>query len=134
MNPSLYKEKNKILAFLNKMDAGHSHSFTEGWLMKCADEIIKDENQTFAKIEANFIEKFIPSNWASRAQHSLADMKMEGKPFKGDFHKFKSKFKLKAAWSGVINKHILKDMLGKAVSSNLAFKMTALLEEPKTHK
>ena len=26
------------------------------------------------------------------------------------------------------------DMLGRAVSSNLAFKMMALLEEPKTHK
>ena len=24
MNPSLYKEKNKILVFLNKMDIGHS--------------------------------------------------------------------------------------------------------------
>ena len=30
--------------------------------------------------------------------------------------------------------HILMDMLGRVVSFNLAFKMTALLEEPKNHK
>ena len=64
----------------------------------------------------------------------LAHMTMEGEPFKGDFHKFKSKFKLEAAQLGVTNKHILLDMLGRAVSTNLAFKMTTLLEEPKDHK
>ena len=35
---------------------------------------------------------------------------------------------------GVTDEHILINLLGKAVSANLAFKMTALLEEPTTHK
>ena len=58
---------------------------------------------------------------------------MEGEPFNSDFHKFKSEFELKAAWSSVTNEHILMDMLGRVVSTNIAFKMTALLEEPKDH-
>ena len=74
MNPSLYEEKNKILAFLNKMDAGQGQFFAKGWLMKCANETIKDEDWTFITIEANFIEKFILSNQASKARHSLANM------------------------------------------------------------
>ena len=44
MNPTLYDEKNKILVFLNKMDVGQGQSFTEGWLMKCADQNIKDKD------------------------------------------------------------------------------------------
>ena len=59
---------------------------------------------------------------------------MEGEPFHSDFHKFKSEFELEAARSDITDEHILMDMLGRAVSSNLAFKMMALLEEPKTHK
>ena len=97
LNPSLYEEKNHILAFLNKMDAGQGKSFSEGWLMKCTDSNIKDEDQTFLKIEADFIEKFIPSDHASKARHSLAHMQMEGEPFHSDFHKFKSEFELETA-------------------------------------
>ena len=67
MNPSLYEEKNKILAFLNKMDAGRGKSFAKGWLMKCASPDIHDEDRTFNKIEADFIEKFIPSDQATKA-------------------------------------------------------------------
>ena len=136
MNPSLYeeKEKNKILAFLNKMGVGHSKSFAKGQLMKCASPNVCDKDQTFTKIEADFIEKFIPLDQASKAWHTLAHMTMEEEPFKGDFHKFKSKFKLKAAQSGITDEHILMDVLGRAVSANLTFKMTALLEEPKNHK
>ena len=134
MNPSLYEEKNKILVFLNKMDAGQGWSFTEGWLMKCVNENIKDEDWTFAKIKATFIKTFISTDHASKAWHSLAHMQMEVDPVNGDFHKFKSEFELEAAWSRVTDEHILMDMLGQAVSANLAFKMTALLEELKTHK
>ena len=134
MNPSLYEEKNKILAFLNKMNIGCGKSFTEGWLMKCTNKNVKDEDWTFTRIEANFIEKFIPSNQASNAWHALAHMTMKEEPFKGDFHKFKAEFKLEAAWLGVTNKHILMDMFGRAISTNQAFKMTALLKEPKDHK
>ena len=65
--------------------------------MKCADSNVKDEDWTFLKIEADFLEKFIPSNRASKAWHSLAHMRMEGEPFHSDFHKFKSEFKLEAA-------------------------------------
>ena len=134
MNSSLYEEKNKILAFLNKMDAGHGKSFAEWWLMKCTDKNDKNKDQTFSKIEADFIAKFIPSNHASKAWHTLAHMRMEGEPFNSNFHKFKSKFELEAAWSSVTDEHILMDMLGRAVSANLAFKMMALLKELKDHK
>ena len=44
LNPSLYQEKNKILAFLNKMDQGRGKSFSKGWLIACADPNIKDED------------------------------------------------------------------------------------------
>ena len=62
LNPSLYQEKNKILAFLNKMDKGRGKSFSEGWLIACADPNVKDEDRTFEKIEADFVEKFIPTD------------------------------------------------------------------------
>ena len=62
LNPSLYQEKNKILAFLNKMDKGRGKSFSEGWLITCANPNIKDEDRTFNKIEADFVEKFIPTD------------------------------------------------------------------------
>ena len=67
LNPSLYQEKNKILAFLNKMDKGRGKSFSEGWLIACADPNVKDEDRTFDKIEADFVEKFIPTDRASRS-------------------------------------------------------------------
>ena len=134
LNMSLYNEKKKILAFLNKMDKGRGKSFSEGWLMKCADTNVKDEDRTFKKIKANFIEKFLSTNCASKARHALTHMKMEGDPFHSDFHKFKAEFELEAARSGITDKHILMDMLGRAVSANLAFKMMALLKEPTTHK
>ena len=59
---------------------------------------------------------------------------MEDPPFNGDFHKSKSEFEIEVAQSGVTDKHILIDLLEKAVSTNLAFKMTVLQEEPTTHK
>ena len=134
LNPALYQEKAKILVFLNKMDKGRGKSFSEGWLIKCTDPEVKDEDRTFEKIEEDFIEKFIPTDQASRSRHSLSTMKMEDPPFNGDFHKFKSEFEIEVARSGVTDEHILIDLLGKAVSANLAFKMTALLEEPTSHK
>lgn len=102
--------------------------------MKCVDPNIEDKDCTFAIIEQGFIEKFIPTNRTSCACHTLADMQMKGEPFKSDFHKFKSVFELKVACSGVKNEFILMNMLGKVVNANLAFKMMALLEEPKDHK
>ena len=134
LNLTLYEEKNRILTFLNKMDKGQGKSFSKGWLMACANPNIKDKDWTFDKIEADFIEKFIPADQASKSRHALMNMQMEGDPFHGNFHKFKAEFKLEAARSGVTDEHILMDMLGRVVSANLAFKMTALLKEPKTHK
>ena len=131
LNLAQYKDKpkNKILAFLNKMDQGQGKSFVEGWLMKCSNPNISDTERTFEKIEEDFKEKFIPTDQASRSWHILADMRQEDDCFKGDFHKFKAEFELEATCSGITNEFILKDMLG-----NLASKMMALLEEPKTHK
>ena len=71
LNPALYQEKNKILAFLNKMDQGRGKSFAEGWLLACADPNVKDEDQTFEKIEADFIEKFIPTDRASCSRRAV---------------------------------------------------------------
>ena len=134
LNLALYEDKpwNKILAFLNKMDQGHGKSFTEGWLIKCGDPAFADT--IFEKIEEDFKKKFIPTNQASQSQHTLADMRQEDNHFKGNFHKFKVKFELEAAHSGVTDEYILKDMLGHAISANLAYKMTALLKEPAIHK
>ena len=134
LNPSLYEEKNRILVFLNKMNKGQGKSFSEGWLMACADPNVKDEDQTFEKIEANFVAKFIPTDRTSRSRHALTNMQMEEEPFHRDFHKFKAEFEFEAAQSRVTDEFVLMDMLGKAVSANLAFKMTALLDEPKNHK
>ena len=134
LNPTLSEEKNKILAFLNKMDQGRGKSFSEGWLMACANPKVKAEDRTFEKIKADFVEKFIPTDRASHSQHALSLMRMEDPLFNGDFHKFKSEFKIEVARSGVTDEHILIDLLGKAISANLAFKMTALLEEPMSHK
>ena len=97
LNLSLYEEKNKILAFLNKMDQGRGKSFSEGWLMACANPKIKTEDRTFEKIEADFVEKFIPTDRASHSQHALSLMKMEDPPFNRDFHKFKSEFEIEVA-------------------------------------
>jgi len=51
-----------------------------------------------------------------------------------DFHGFHSSFKLEAGKSGVEDKNVLKDMLRQAVSTDLAFKMMSLENEPKTYK
>ena len=65
--------------------------------MRCTDSNVKDTDWTFLKIKADFIEKFIPSDCASTARHSLAHIRMEGEPFHSDFHKFKSEFELEVA-------------------------------------
>ena len=74
MNAFLYEKQNEILAFLNKVDIGCSISFGKGWLMKCTKKNIKDKDQTFTKIEADFIAKFNPSDHTSKAQHGLVHM------------------------------------------------------------
>ena len=66
--------------------------------MKCTDENVKNEDWTFTKIDqATFIKTFISTDRASKAQHMLAHMQMEGDPYNGDCHKFKSDFELEAA-------------------------------------
>jgi len=59
---------------------------------------------------------------------------MEGPPFRGDFHGFRSSFELEAGKSGVEDENVLKDLLRQAVSTDLAFKMTSLENELKTYK
>jgi len=59
---------------------------------------------------------------------------MEGPPFRGDFHGFHSSFELEAGKSGVEDENVLKDLLRQAVSTDLAFKMTSLENEPATYK
>ena len=74
LNLGIYKDKpkNKILAFLNKMDQGQGKSFAEGWLIKCANPAHAD--MTFEKIKEDLKEKFIPTNQAFQSQHTLADL------------------------------------------------------------
>ena len=97
LNLTLYKEKNKILVFLNKMDQGRGKLFSEEWLMTCANPNVKPEDWTFKKIEADFMEKFISTDRASHSRHALSQMRMEDPPFNGDFHKFKSEFEIEVA-------------------------------------
>ena len=61
----------------------------------------------------------------SRAQAALADLCMEGPPFKGNCHGFCSAFELEVGMSGVEAKNVLKDMLRQEVPTDLAFKMTS---------
>jgi len=56
---------------------------------------------------------------------------MEGPPFRGDFHGFCSSFELEAGKSRVEDENVL---LRQAVSTDLAFKMTSLENEPRTYK
>jgi len=82
----------------------------------------------------DFEKVFLPMDKTSRAWAALANLHIEGTPFKGDFHGFHSAFELEAGKSGVVDKNILKDMLQQAVSTDLAFKMTFLENEPKMYK
>ena len=86
LNLVLYKDKpwNKLLAFLNKMDQGWGKSFTEGWLMKCANLVYADT--TFEKVEEDFKEKFIPTDQALQSWHLLVNLKQDDPCFTGDFH------------------------------------------------
>ena len=69
----------------------------------------------------DFEKVFLPTDKTSRARAALADLHMEGSPFKGDFHGFRSAFELEAGKSGVVDENILKDMLRQAVLTDLAF-------------
>ena len=82
----------------------------------------------------DFKKVFLPIDKTSRAQAALADLHMEGPPFRGDFHGFHSSFELEAGKSRAVDENILKDMLRQAVSTDLAFKMMSLENEPKTYK
>jgi len=82
----------------------------------------------------DFEKVFLPTDKTSRAWATLADLHMEGLPFKGDFHGFCSSFELEAGKSGIEDENVLKDLLRQAVSTDLAFKMMFLENEPKTYK
>ena len=108
--------------------------FSEGWLSKIANDDVLEDDKTKALIVQDFEKVFLPTDKTSMARTALADLWMEGLPFKGDFHRFRSAFELEARKSGVVDESILRDMLRQAVSTDLAFKMTSLENEPKTYK
>jgi len=118
------------LILLNKMSKGWGADFSEDWLSKIAnDEVLEDD-----KTKVLIIQDFENTDKTSRARAALADLRMEGLPFKGDFHGFCSAFELEARKSGVVDENVLKDMLTQAVLTDLAFKMTSLENEPKMYK
>jgi len=129
-----YTEKQMKLILLNKMSKGRGADFSEGWLSKIADDTVPEEQKSKELIVHDFEKVFLPTDKTSRARAALADLRMEGPPFKGDFHGFRSSFELEAGKSGVEDKNVLKDLLRQAVSTDLAFKMTSLENEPKTYK
>ena len=106
----------------------------EGWLSKIADDTIPEEHKSKELIVHDFEKVFLPTDKTSRARAALADLQMEGPPFKGDFRGFRSSFELEAGKSGVEDENVLKDLLRQAVLTDLAFKMTSLENELKTYK
>jgi len=130
---SRYTEKQMKLIFLNKMSKGRGADFSEGWLSKIANNTIGEELKTKELIVHDFEKVFLPTDKNSRAWAALADLCMEGPPFRGDFHGFRSSFELEAGKSGVEDENVLKDLLRQAVSTDLAFKMMSLEKELKTH-
>jgi len=131
---SRYTDKQMKLILLNKMSKGQGADFSEGWLSKIADINVPDDQKTKELIVYDFEKVFLPTDKTSRAQAALADLRMEGPPFRGDFHGFHSSFELEAGKSRVEDENVLKDLLRQAVSTDLAFKMTSLENEPKTYK
>jgi len=129
-----YTKKQMKLILLNKMSKGRGANFSEGWLSKIADDTILEELKSKELIVHDFEKVFLPTDKTSRARAALADLCMEGPPFRGDFHRFRSSFELEAGKSGVEDENVLKDLLRQAVSTDLAFKMTSLENEPKTYK
>jgi len=129
-----YTEKQMKLILLNKMSKGWGADFSKGWLFKIADDTISEEHKTKELVVHDFEKVFLPTDKTSRAQAPLANLHMEGPPFRGDFHRFRSSFELEVGKSGVEDKNILKDMLRQAVSTDLAFKMMSLENKPKTYK
>jgi len=131
---SRYTDKQMKLILLNKMSKGRGADFSEGWLSKITDINVPDNQKTKELIVYNFEKVFLPTDKTSRARAALADLRMEGLPFHGDFHGFCSSFELEAGKSGVEDENVLKDLLRQAVSTDLAFKMTSLENERKTYK
>jgi len=129
-----YTNKQMKLILLNKMSKGQGANFSEGWLSKITNNEVPEDDKTKELIVQDFEKVFLPTDKTSRARAALADLQMEGPPFRGDFHRFRSAFELEAGKSGIVDENILKDMLRQAVSTDLAFKMTSLENEPKTYK
>jgi len=131
---SRYTDKQMKLILLNKMSKGRGADFSEGWLSKIADTNVPDDQKTKELIVYDFEKVFLPTDKTSGARAALANLRMEGPLFRGDFHGFRSSFELEAGKSGVEDKNVLKDLLRQAVSTDLAFKMTSLENELKTYK
>jgi len=129
-----YTSRQIKLILLNKMSKGRGTDFSEGWLSKIADDAILEDEKTKELIVYDFEKVFLPMDKTSRAWAALADLQMEGPPFKGNFHGFRSSFELEAGKSRVVDQDVLKDMLRQAVSTDLAFKMMSLENEPKIYK
>jgi len=129
----LYTEKQMKLILLNKMSKGRGADFSKGWLSKIANDTVPEEHKSKELTVHDFEKVFLPTDKTSRVWAALADLHMEGPPFRGDFHGFRSSFELEAGKSGVEDENILKDLLRQAVSTDLAFKMTSLENELKTY-
>jgi len=129
-----YTEKQVKLILLNKMSKGRGANFLEGWLLKIANDSIPEDQKSKGLIVHDFKKVFLPIDKTSRAWAALANLQMEGSPFKGDFHGFCSSFELEAEKSGVEDENVLKDMLKQAVSTDLVFKMMSLENEPEMYK
>jgi len=99
------------LILLNKMSKGRGADFSEGWLSRIADDAIPEDDKTKELVIRDFEKVFLSTDKTSRARAALADLQMEGLPFRGDFHRFCSSFELEAGKSRVENENVLKDML-----------------------
>jgi len=78
-----YTSKQMKLILLNKMSKGWGTDFSEGWLFKIADDAVPEDKKTKELIVYDFEKVFLPTDKTSRAQAALANICMEGPPFRG---------------------------------------------------
>jgi len=79
-----YTNKQMKLILLNKMSKEWGPDFSKGWLHKIANDGVPDEDKTKSLIIADFEKVFLPLDKTSRAWAALANLHMEGNPFKKD--------------------------------------------------
>ena len=123
INRETYNDKAQTLVTLNKMRTRRGATFSEGWYLKLDNNDIPPDQKTFAKLDEDFHQTFIPKGLEDRAHQEVYSLSME--QFKGDFNQYASTFRLAQVYSGIYLDSILVDTLQWGVSNQLAMMMTS---------